>query len=1285
MKILIVTARHTWAWLLRLGIVLFLLIALLITSGRWLLPQAANYRADLEQRLSHYLHRPVRIQSLNAGWLGWEPVLRVDGLSLIDPEKGVPLVSFDQVLVRIDLPRSLLAGQPVLGNVRLQGLRLMVERDADGGLRLLDRIQRGPPIAMQELVAWLFAIRSLDLSDAEVVVRDAGGGLPPLVFSRLRLSLREGVSAKYLGLAVDLPESLGKRLQGVVDLQGNADDPSRWKAAFYLRGEELKPAGWPLAMTPAGGRLSMEVWGDWQIQGITAVVGRVHASGLLAPDFADSGALNERLRRLPDLSGQFAWRCSAKGWQWKSDWTGHGPQGEEVLRAQIGLSAVQGVEGELQQLSGRIRGLGLEDLAAATVLWPDQAQRPLLNELAPRGEIPELVFDLALGDGAPQYALAARFENVSTNPWQAIPGLQGLTGEISLDQDSGRLDLDSRVVRMDSPLLRKPVTLDTLTGPLNWRRDNATLRIGSSGLTIANTDLQARLQGGVTLLEDGAGPLVDVQLDYRDLDIGKVSKYLPATALKPRLVEWLDRALVSGRATAGSLVLRGQLADFPFAQDQGLFEARFLIEDAILDYGIGWPRIEELEAEIVFRNDIFQVEAVAGKIFEVDLQQVTARIDGLPHGRLVVRGHAQGPTAAMLRFLNQSPLAGRLGGYLKDMQIQGNGALDLDLAMRFDGSPVEVKGRVNFSEANLNLPNWQLRLERVRGALDFTREGLAAQGMQLLFRGQPMRLDIDTLSRKDGPGEMRFRLRGSLSPDVLLGDQVIKLIGEDLQRPLVKGRAGWDLVLSVPTAGPGGKEGLVLSLSSDLQGIAVNLPKPFGKSPADKRPFTAHVRFAEADRLLLRLDYDPDIDAVLELVGFSAQPRFSRGELRINAGPADLPESRGLAVVARLASFELPALAGGASGVGGRFPWLAAIDAQLGELVVRGLRFPQVQLQVRNQGDALAIDIRGRSLAGRVYLPHTPTPATPLGVELQRLVLTRNKTNEVSDASVPDPRTFPPFWMAVEELILNDQSLGRLRLSMTPHSGGLKLNILELDSDLHHFTARGDWLVAGNRHSSHLQANLHSEELGKTLQALGYPVGVERGETNATLTASWPAPLPSFSVDLLKGELSLSIDKGQLVDVQAGVGRVMGLFSLHSLSRRLALDFSDLFQKGLGFDSIEGTFSLSNGQAYTRDLTLKGPAARIDISGRIGLKDRDYDQMVTVTPRVSSALPIAGTIAGGPAVGAALFLAERFLRQEIDQVARYRYLVTGPWSDPAVKRISASTSSPDRPSNYNRR
>lgn len=1267
-----------------MGVILLFLIALLIFVGRLLLPQLEDYRTELEQVLSHYLHSPVHIRSLEATWVGWEPGLRMDGFSLMDIGRDTPSVSFNQALVSIDLLRSLLAGRPVLSNVRLEGLRLILERGTDGRLYLLDRADGGPPIEIENLFAWLFATRSLDLISAELWVRHTG--LPPLVFSDLRLSLRDEKLGKRLGVAMDLPESLGRRLQGVVDLQGTADDPDSWSAAFYIRGDKLRPAGWPSAMAPASGRVSAEVWGDWQGQEITKVMGQAHSWDLLPPDLWGDGALYQRLRQLPELSTQFSWRRTDRGWRWKSLWRGNDTLGKVGLRAQVDLSAIQGIEGDLQQLNGLATDLRLEDIAAAITPWLNQAQRTLLGGLAPQGEIPELRFDLALGDKAPRYTLAARFTDLSVRPREGIPGLKGLDGNLFLDQNDGQLDLDAESVQVNTDLLRAPILIDTLTGPLYWQRQDATLHLSSSGLRIANADLRTRLQGSVVLFDGGTSPLVDIRLDYRDLKIGKVPTYLPAAILRPQLVKWLDGALVSGRGTVGNMLLRGHLADFPFAQKQGMFEARLQLQDTILDYGgTNWPRIEELEAELVFRNDTFRVQAVAGKIFDVDLQQLDARIESLRQGQLVVRGHARGPTDAMLRFLNQSPLAGQLGAYLRDVEARGDNALTLDLAIPFDGSPVQVKGRVNFDETTLILPGWPLSLERIQGAVNFTRTRLTAKGMDLLLHGQPVHLDIDTLDREDGPGEIQFRAHGLLRPETLLGDYANRMVGMTGQSPLLQGQSYWDLLLSVPTAHLSGPEGLLLSLYSDLEGMAVNLPPPFGKSPGDKRALTAHIKVDEADRLLVRLDYDPDIQAVLELVDFSRQPRFTQGELRINAGPADLPKSRGLNVVARLAHFELPILIGGVARTTADLSWLSTIDAQLDELIIRGLSFPQVHLKVRNQGEDWAVDLQGKSLAGRIYIPNAPSAEIPVGVELQYLTLHRDKTKKVNSAPMPKPGAFPPLWMTVEDLVLDDHSLGRLRLSITPHDSGLKLNVLELDSDLHHLTAKGDWLVTGEDHLSRLQANLHSKELGETLQAFGYPVGLERGETEARLTASWPAPLPRFSVNMLSGELSLHIDKGQLLQVKPGVGRVMGLFSLHSLSRRLALDFSDLFQEGLAFDRIDGTFSIRDGHAHTRDLTLKGPSARIDINGRIGLAERDYDQIVTVTPRVSSTLPIAGTIVGGPAVGAALFLAERILRQEIDQVTRYQYVVTGPWSDPVVKPIRVPVGSIERPDGYNRR
>ena len=64
---------------------------------------------------------------------------------------------------------------------------------------------------------------------------------------------------------------------------------------------------------------------------------------------------------------------------------------------------------------------------------------------------------------------------------------------------------------------------------------------------------------------------------------------------------------------------------------------------------------------------------------------------------------------------------------------------------------------------------------------------------------------------------------------------------------------------------------------------------------------------------------------------------------------------------------------------------------------------------------------------------------------------------------------------------------------------------------------------------------------------------------------------------------------------------MFGLLSFQALPRRLKLDFSDIFDKGFGFDRIEGDFVISEGDAFTNDLSLKGTSATLQMSGRTGL------------------------------------------------------------------------------------
>ena len=81
---------------------------------------------------------------------------------------------------------------------------------------------------------------------------------------------------------------------------------------------------------------------------------------------------------------------------------------------------------------------------------------------------------------------------------------------------------------------------------------------------------------------------------------------------------------------------------------------------------------------------------------------------------------------------------------------------------------------------------------------------------------------------------------------------------------------------------------------------------------------------------------------------------------------------------------------------------------------------------------------------------------------------------------------------------------------------------------------------------------------------------------------------------------------------------------------------------------------------------MKGPSANIELSGRIGLGDEDFDALVTITPKISSSIPLAGAIAGGPAVGAALFLAQQLMGDSIDRVTRLEYMATGSWDEPIL-------------------
>jgi uncharacterized protein YhdP len=144
-----------------------------------------------------------------------------------------------------------------------------------------------------------------------------------------------------------------------------------------------------------------------------------------------------------------------------------------------------------------------------------------------------------------------------------------------------------------------------------------------------------------------------------------------------------------------------------------------------------------------------------------------------------------------------------------------------------------------------------------------------------------------------------------------------------------------------------------------------------------------------------------------------------------------------------------------------------------------------------------------------------------------------------------------------------------------------------------------------------------------------------------------------------------------LIGIKPGAGRVLGLASVAALPRRLALDFSDLTDKGFAFDTARGDFDLRDGNAYTDNVLVKGPAAEIGMIGRVGLKNKDYDQTAVVTGSIGNSLPAAALL-GGPVLGAAVLVFTQVFKQPLKGLARGYYRITGSWDNPTVERIKSA-------------
>jgi len=349
---------------------------------------------------------------------------------------------------------------------------------------------------------------------------------------------------------------------------------------------------------------------------------------------------------------------------------------------------------------------------------------------------------------------------------------------------------------------------------------------------------------------------------------------------------------------------------------------------------------------------------------------------------------------------------------------------------------------------------------------------------------------------------------------------------------------------------------------------------------------------------------------------------------------------------------------------------LSSVSLELGRFEVLGYEFERLSAQLRPGNRAWDVEVSAPAARGQLRVPYGFPGDVPLVLDMDRLYVPAS-SREGDGEGEQDPRRLPSIRVDIRDLDFIGRRLGHFTAEIRHADDGLVMQQLAVEHPSFSASGQGRWNVLDGRQQCALELDIDIGNVAGFLEAVTLAPLIEGRKGSVKADVNWSGGPDARVLERLSGKVRVALFDGRVRSVEPGAGRILGLMSIAHLPRRLSLDFDDLTGQGLAFDSIKGDFALASGEAYTDNLTLRGAAAEIGIAGRTSLRERTYDQTAIVTGDIGASLGVAGAIAGGPAVGAALLLFSQIFKEPLKGVARGYYRISGPWEDPLVRKIDA--------------
>jgi uncharacterized protein (TIGR02099 family) len=1213
----------------------------------WVLPNIAAHRDTVANLMSRALGQQVTLEAVSGVWQQARPEFTLLGVRLYD-HQGRPALYLPELKAAFAW-RSLLLLEPRFTRIELQGLALGVRRARDGHV-YVGGIPVNPAASDSRFSSWLLHQGRVHASQATLSWLDEVRNAPPLTLTAVDFTLTNVLRAHRLQLRAIPPAALARPLTIDAHLTArNVDDIHTWNG-----GIEAEVAGVSFPRLASWLEVPYQPRQGWGALHVHFKVARGAVTGMTAGLDLRSieTSLGEGLPplRLAQVRGKAVWQRLPDGQRFALEDLRVARPGAALGKPfNVGLSW----NATSREITAQTLSLGGWESVLPS-LPMDAALRTRLQTLQPQGRFDALRFRwTGVQPGLDNFNVTARFTGLGVAAVDKQPGLSNLSGRVEGDARAGVFEIDSKQLTMNLPgLFREPLLdLDALHARGSWKKTARGRLLQLDDATFSNRDAAGSAKGRYELIAGHPG-VIDLSANLTRAAGTAVYRYLPKK-LGDQTVNWVKKSVVAGQSSDVRLILKGDLSEFPFDRGNGVFRVEAQIRNGVIDYVPGWPRIEGIQARLLFQGRMMEVTSDQAHIYGVNLAPVKAVIpDLLDHDeQLNIEGEANGPAQDFFRFANASPV----GSYLRGVTdaLEGSGPMRLALKLQVPlhhSHDTTIAGKLSFMGDTLHAP-FLPQLDQVRGDVTFSGNSLSAKNIGAQFLGGPLRIDATTRNK-----QVQVLAQGRVT-----AAGMAPWIGAAWARHL-SGQTSWHGQIDL------NPEGHRIHIESDLTGLDSSLPAPLAKAAAQPLPLWVTIQSqANGQQHEVRLG-----ETVAAVWRSTAEGRLDRGEIHFG-GPAIMPAEPGLRLAGSGQGLDfsgwLALLPGGEDR--DALP-LSTIDLSFDAFDLMGRRFQDIRLRGRPRNGLFRAQVSGHEVDG--VLTYRPAGAQPARLSAQFSHLTipdAAPATGVAAGANMKASDFPVLDLTVEDFRLQARALGRLEVQARGVPEGLAIENLQLTYPDSVFRMSGLWRDSGIG-ETRANLDLHVLDAGKFLARFGYPDTLKRGIADIKGDATWEGSPADFSFDTLAGQLDFKAQGGQFLKIEPGVGKLLGVLSLQSLPRRLNFDFRDIFNQGYGFDDISATLRIARGVVYSDDFKMRGPSAKVNMSGLVDINQETVQLRVKVIPKLSESVAVAGALIGGPLAGVGALAAQKLLRDPLEEAISKEYMVTGSWLAPDVTKLSKS-------------